>query len=362
MGGSNPSPPPTPDYAAADSAAVQQQLKDLPEQLKVQQAAELGINYTDPNTGKNFDFTGLGQAANLQQQLDLYQQSAPQIAQQQLDLNKEFDPQRIAQQVADIQQADPTAYKLHNAYNQQVLDNLNLGDQLSSDQLRMAQQTMRQAQTARGNVMGDNPSMQEAFGVLGYGQQLQQQRETNAAQALGLGGTNTQFGTIQGAQQGATSYSPITANLAGGVNFNAGQSGANFEAQTYGSQVQLYNDQLNAPNPWMQVAGMALGAGTKLGGAAMMSSEKAKENIEDFNMGYDVIKKLKVKSYDYKEGFGKKDCIGIIAEEATEPVRIRREDGFDMVDLYSLVGVLIDAVKTIQYKIENLERDCVYAK
>lgn len=356
MGGNSPAPPPTPNYGTSDAAAVAQNLKDLPTQLKVQHAADLGLNYTDPNTGQNYDFTGLGKKEELQQQIDQYQQSAPQIAQQQLDLNAKFDPQRIAQARADLEQSDPNAFALHEAYNKSTLDNLKLGDQLSADQLRNIQQNTRQAQTARGNVMGANPSMQEAFNAFGYGQQLQAGRQQQAATALGLGGSNQQFGSLQGAQQGATSYNPMATNLPFGVNANAGQAGANFEAQTYGSQVQLYNDQLNAPNPWMEVAGMAVGAGSKLGGAAMMgSSERIKENIEDFDNGYEVIKALKVKSYDYKEGFGKKDCIGLIAEETPQPIRVINPNSFDMVDLYSLMGVLVDAVKTIQTKLETLE-------
>ncbi len=359
MGSDTPTPPPTPDYGKADAAAVAQNLKDLPTQLKVQQAADLGLKYKDPDTGQTYDFSGLGQSAQLKQQLDLYQQSAPALAQQQLDLNRQFDPQRISQERADLQQSDPNAFALHEAYNKSTLDNLNLGDKLSSDQLRNIQQQTRQAQTARGNVMGDNPAMQEAFNAFGYGQQLQAGRQQQAATALGLGSSNQQFGSLQGAQQGATSYNPMSASNPFGVNANAGQAGANFEAQTYGSQVQLYNDQLNKPNPWMEVAGMAVGAGSKLGGAAMMgSSEKIKENITDFENGYEVIKALRVKSYDYKQGFGKKDCIGLIAEETPEPIRVKNEhglNGFEMVDLYSLMSVMLDAMKTIQEKIEKLE-------
>ncbi len=259
-GGGKQSAPPAPDYAGANREAILTDLETLPQRLKTQQEAELGIG----------QFKGLGQKAQLQQMLDLYQQSAPAIAQQQIDLEKQLGPERIALARQELQQADPNRFALSEAFNKQALSDLSLGDQLSSDQMRNIQQQTRMAQTARGNIMGVNPSIQEAFAQSQYGQQLKAQRQGIAAQALGLGGANNQFATIQGAQQGATQYNPVAPGLPFGVNPNAGAMGAQFAAQNYGIASQNWATQLNQPNPWMTGLGMAAGLGGQLGGAALM--------------------------------------------------------------------------------------------
>lgn len=60
---SSPSPPPAPDYAAANRAGIEADASTLPFRLAVSQAARLGTSYTDPETGKTYDFTGLGEDA-----------------------------------------------------------------------------------------------------------------------------------------------------------------------------------------------------------------------------------------------------------------------------------------------------------
>lgn len=260
MGGDKPAPPPTPDYGASTREGIQADIDTLPQRLKIQQQANLGIG----------QFQGLGQGAQLQQMLDLYSKSAPAIAQQQLDLEKNLGPQRIDLARSELQQADPNRFALSEAFNKQALSDLSLGDQLSSDQQRNVQQQTRMAQTARGNIMGNNPSIQEALAQSGYGQQLKSQRQGVAAQALGLGGANNQFGTIAGAQQGATQYNPMAPSLPFGLNQNAGAQGAQFAQGNYGIASQNWNTQMNQSNPWMTGLGMLGGIGGQLGGAALM--------------------------------------------------------------------------------------------
>lgn len=260
MGDDKPAAPAAPDYAAANREGVMADIETLPQRLRTQQEAELGLG----------QFKGLGQSARLQQQLDMFAKSAPQIAQQQLDLEKNLGPQRIAMARQELQQADPNRFALSEAFNKKALEDLSLGDQLSADQMRNVQQNTRMAQTARGNIMGDNPSIQEALSQFDYGQRLKSQRQGLAAQALGLGGANNQFGSIQGAQQGATTYNPMSASLPFGINQNAGAQAAQFAQQSYGTSSQNWATQMNQQDPWMQMAGMAIGAGSSLGGAAMM--------------------------------------------------------------------------------------------
>lgn len=55
---SSPTPPPAPDYAAATTAGVQADAATLPFRLGVNAAAQNGTVYTDPETGKVYDFRG----------------------------------------------------------------------------------------------------------------------------------------------------------------------------------------------------------------------------------------------------------------------------------------------------------------
>ena len=103
------------------------------------------------------------------------------------------------------------------------------------------------------------------------------------------------------------------------------------------------------------ILGPLINAGGQIGAAAVMSSEKVKENIREYNKGLDVLKDLDVKIYDYKEEVGGgKDRVGVIAEKV--PSEIQREvDGIKAVDLYGLIGLLINSVKELNERIVQLE-------
>jgi len=59
--GSQKAPPP-PDYAKANREGIEASIEMLPLQLQADRAARLGLSYTDPKTGKVYDFSGLGDA------------------------------------------------------------------------------------------------------------------------------------------------------------------------------------------------------------------------------------------------------------------------------------------------------------
>ena len=111
----------------------------------------------------------------------------------------------------------------------------------------------------------------------------------------------------------------------------------------------LVSQQQGLAGPLIQGAG-------QLGAAPITaSSEKVKENIRDYPKGLDVLKDLDVKIYDYiAEMGGGKDRVGVIAEKV--PVEIQREiDGVKAVDLYGLIGLLINSVKELNERIVQLE-------
>lgn len=104
------------------------------------------------------------------------------------------------------------------------------------------------------------------------------------------------------------------------------------------------------------ILGPLIGAAGTIGGAAMMSSEKVKENIEDFKkLGLKDLLKFKVKKYDYiEEVGGQKDKIGLIAEELPKELTAEK-DGILHVDLYALMSVMINAMQELNDKIVQLE-------
>lgn len=95
-----------------------------------------------------------------------------------------------------------------------------------------------------------------------------------------------------------------------------------------------------------------IGAGAAMGA----SSELVKENIKDYEQGLEVVKNMNVKKYDYIEELGGgKDMIGVIAEDIPEDLT-GEIDGIKAVNLYSLIGVLINAVKELNQKVEDLSK------
>ncbi len=253
--GSTPKAPEAPDYAAANREAIQADVETLPQRLRTQQEAELGIG----------QFQGLGREAQLNQLLDLYAKSAPQVSQIELQNAQQYDPQRIALARQNLQLSDPTRFALQESYTQQALNDLNLGSQLSDSQRREAEQNIRKAQQSRGNVFGINPAIDEAIAKYDLGEKMKAQRQGVAASALGFS-VPSQFGSLSQAQQGATQFRPIAPELPFGVNPNAGQLGTSFALGRYQQQSANWNSQVQQGNPFLS-AGVGL-VGT-LGGAAL---------------------------------------------------------------------------------------------
>ena len=264
--GDTPSPPAAQSAGAATAEAVAAQEKAYPVMLAEQTAANLGQSYTDPNTGSTYDFTGLGMGTQTQNLLDISKWAAPEVAQQQVDLAKQYDPQRIDQAIADIKQYDPTRYALNQQNEQTALDQLKYGTGMTPDQERLVNEQVRSGQSARGNILGDAPDIQEAFSKFNMGQQLLGTREAAANAALGQTPASTQGGTLSGTQQGATAYSPTSANMPLSLSQPgaAQQAGLNYASSIYGTQMQGYNTQVsNSVNPWMSGLGFLgnMGAG-----------------------------------------------------------------------------------------------------
>ncbi len=100
---------------------------------------------------------------------------------------------------------------------------------------------------------------------------------------------------------------------------------------------------------------MIRAVGDVAAGFASKSSRKVKENIRDYVKGLEVIKDFEVKNYDFIESEGGiKNRVGLIAEHLPEEIQAD-VDGVKGVDVYGLVGLLINAVKELSSKVEILE-------
>jgi hypothetical protein len=103
------------------------------------------------------------------------------------------------------------------------------------------------------------------------------------------------------------------------------------------------------------ILGPLLGAAGSVGAGMMMSSKEVKENIREYEKGLHAILNMEVKQYDYKmKNPNAKDRVGLIAEDMPKELT-GKKDGILHVDLYGVIGVLINAVKELSDKIDVLE-------
>jgi len=103
------------------------------------------------------------------------------------------------------------------------------------------------------------------------------------------------------------------------------------------------------------ILGPLVGAAGQAAGAYAASSKTVKENVKDYKKGLDAIKDLEVKQYDYIEDVGgEKDKVGLMAEDVPEELTADR-DGILHVDLYGVMGLMINAIKELNEKIVQLE-------
>lgn len=153
----------------------------------------------------------------------------PSRVQETLDLEKKFDPNRTA--IRDSQSAS-------------ILADLQSGRSLSPDMRREAEQNIRGAQAARGNVYGAAPISAEALYKGSVAENLYQRKLANAGTLLSTPSISTPDRSAQ--------------YTVGGL--NAGQMGVNFGQQSFANQQA-------AGNPWASALGGAA-SGAAAGSAA----------------------------------------------------------------------------------------------
>ncbi len=235
--------------------------------------------------------------------------------------------------------------------SQQALQNLLAFDPAAQKQLFQESIVAPTLETYQQQVI---PSIQQYYSDLGLG--------SSGALNQALAQSATSLGTQLGAQQ-MDFYKTQQAGTLGALGQLSGLS-------TTPTQAPMIQQSQGILGPLLGVAGQLGGAAIQQGGigalikalsggATVTSSEKVKENIRPYGKGLEVLKDLMVKKYDYKQiAGGDKNKIGLIAEEIPEEFQVEI-NGVLGVDIYGLVGLLINSVKDLAHQNQVL-RDKIY--
>ena len=277
--------PSVPDPNAAAVAGAKADLSNFPFESQINALAQMGGNATIG--GKNYNFTGLGNAA----------QNAAisgQMAQTMLGLQQQYGPAYIQQRLADLQQSDPAGYAARQQLfskvladaqatpnrplaadtQQQIMSLLGQGSNLSTgpgSETEAVQQGVRGQQLANGIFLGNAPASQEASALVNAGDQMQKERQNQAMSFLQSGvspedvtyrrvqqslsnlgnvingqSPEAEFASLSGAQNGAAPFNPgqVTSPT---VNTGAPLMGEQNAANIYSGQVNWAKSQAN---PW----------------------------------------------------------------------------------------------------------------
>ena len=246
----------------------------------------------------------------------------------------------------------------------------------STHEKNISMLTPEQQQLYSSTLTGLGPQFQQGFGNF---MQPQSQEDMDALfQKSYVDPAMQTFEqrTIPGIQQAfsdanAGSSSALNQALAQGasdLSTSMGSQYGNFQQNQQQMQLQalmqflpLLTNQTFSPliQQKQGLAGPLIGAAGQIGQGAMTaaaaSSRDVKENIKDYEKGLNEISKMNVKQYDYiKELGGEKDRVGLIAEDMPKELTAVK-DGILHADLYGLLGLLINSVKQLNVKMEQLE-------
>lgn len=283
--------PKIPDPSKAAIAGIQADTELMPMKYLIEAASTLGKKITID--GKEYDFTGLGQA-------DTSRVVSDKLAQTLLDLQREKSPEIIRQRLAELEAADPQGFAarkqlfdriMADAENnpgrpvstelqQQLQEELAKGAGFSdSKQQEQVREGVRGNQVKHGIYLGSAPATEEAKTMVQAGDTLRDQRQQNALDMLQSGTSpedvayrqlqqtlanlgsftsgqtpEAQFGQVSSAANGPvnlTGQSPNPNNF----NPNAAGQGISNAYGVYNAQSGYQNGQAN---PWL--AGVSIGA------------------------------------------------------------------------------------------------------
>lgn len=262
-------PPPPPTPAAQAEAGRDLQISDiesLPARKIIAAAAKAGRK-GETKIGDRvipYDFTGVGDLQLMDIDLEAMAKGADALAAMNLDIQQRYGSQMNLQHMQRIMESDPVGWEVRQQLAQTTLEELSAGRELGAAAAGQVEQSVRGAQTARGNVYGAANIGQEALAKFDMGQRLLTQRMANA-QAYAMGTPITaQYGSISGAQQGAAGFSPMQMQQGLGMDPTASARGQQGLMQGYGTYVQGLQNQTN---PWLEGLGMITGVAAQAAGS-----------------------------------------------------------------------------------------------
>lgn len=319
-GGSQPSPPPAPDYAAANRSGVIADAQTLGARRAIENAAKFGgtalqfgveerqrdilksgytfsngkyygpdkkvVDQSQATTGQKetyyvqlfdeegkrltapkeiskseavIDFSGKSDIDAAKALSDFQRQEGRASAEFLLGLQKEYGSQFADMARQQLRSVDPTAFALREQLGSTLQDELSAGSELTPDELRQVSQSVRGAQVARGNIYGGAPIAQEAIARYNLGEAKQQQRMANVQSYLGLNPIVSQGAQLSALGQGAAPF--MQTPVPQGVNINpmAGKYGTDFALGVYEQQTRQYGSQMDyasANSPLRWVTGI----------------------------------------------------------------------------------------------------------
>lgn len=250
-----PAPPPPPAVSPADTAAANKEAMEY---------------YSTTGYPLTLEAYRKGKEASLPTDIDIMRKTADAQVDSAITLSKKYGTEAATEQRRLLELSDPNRFAANEALGKKISEELSLGSGLSTDQARIAEQDIRSAQAARGNMYGNAASAAEVLAKFNVGQQLQQQRIANTQSYLGLAPiSGGQIGqpNPNAAGFGANILQPMqNAAFMGGQQYLQGQG---INAQNYGTQMSGYNAQLSyMANTYQPPISQAIGAAQGIIGIA----------------------------------------------------------------------------------------------
>jgi hypothetical protein len=249
-----------PDYAAAAREANVSEIETAEARKRLDRLAKLGekgfIEYKDKH-GKSkvehVDFTDIGDIDLSRANLDYYIESAGKISESMLEQSEEYGVRFVEQRRKELEAADPEGFEMRQEMGRRIMEG---GEKHFMAAAKGAMHGTRGSQSARGNLFGNAPSMQEAMAVGDVGYRMYQQDLANMG-SYGAGVAPTaQFGALSGAQQGANPFQGQNI-MQTGVGAMTNQQFGQATGGIYQQQAQMAQQ----GSPWSQIGGMAAGLG-----------------------------------------------------------------------------------------------------
>ena len=192
-------------------------------------------------------------------EIKTYLQYLPQMENAEINARNQYGPALTQGAAAMAQQADPGRYALQQQLEGQTQSDLAKGTSIDPYLQSQITNAIRSRQAGSGNIMGSDAAQQEALQNGQFGQQIYQQRLSNAQNVANSPGLTGQDSAALGLINNQV------------VNPNTGFQGQNTYNQAYQNQL-AYTQAQNAANPFTQIMGGITGGVKALGSTGTASS------------------------------------------------------------------------------------------